>query len=103
MVDNNITICVLPGAQIWKQFLAQSSIPEYNKLAETIYITKDWDEYDNCTEYLVVGKGTHATMVSYLYPYQFDMGRWYRSKEKLRGFYPYRGYLTNKKWFLNEV
>ena len=32
------------------------------------------------------------------------MGRWYRSKEKLVGHNnQYAGYLTNKKWHLNEV
>ena len=39
----------------------------------------------------------------YLGQYTLSMGRWHRSKEKVAGIYPYGGYLTNKKWHLNEV
>ena len=28
---------------------------------------------------------------------------WWRSKEKLAGFNPFGGYLTHKKWHMNEV
>ena len=28
---------------------------------------------------------------------------WYRSKEIVSGMNPYSGYVTNKKWHLNEV
>ena len=80
----------------------ESSRKEYNKLGET-YITADnWDHYDNITKQDVMGAGTHAYMGGELDSYDLAMGRWYRSKEKLSGNYPYGGYLTNKKWHLNE-
>ena len=50
-----------------------------------------------------MGAGTHAIMVGSLAQYLLAMGRWYRSKEKVAGRFPYAGYLTNKKWHLNEV
>ena len=64
------------------------------------------------TEHDVIGKGTHAQMTSFLTPWDLYLGEnkeinsgrgWYRSKEKVAGKYPYGGYLTNKKWHLNEV
>ena len=103
LVDNNITLYCNPYGQIWKQFLAQSTIPAYNKLADTMIITEDWDEYNNYSEHYVLEKETHAMMVSLLLPYELAMGRWYRSKEIVRGKNPYAGYLSNKKWHLNEV
>ena len=102
LVDNNIILYDIPRGQIWKQFLEQSPIPEYNKLAETYYVTKDWDEFDYYSEHKVIGSGTHAHMGSYL-DYELDMGRWYRSKERVSGKYPWTGYLSNKKWYLNDV
>ena len=103
LVDNNIILYYFPGGYIWKQFLAKSPDPAYNKLAETMIITKDWDEFDYYTEHYVIGEGTHAQMVGMLEPLELAMGRWWRSKEKLRGGNPYGGYLSNKKWHLNEV
>ena len=103
LVKKNITIYAIPGSEIWKQFLLESSIPEYNILGETYLIADDWDHFENITEHYVMGNGTHAWMSGSLYPKILAMGRWYRSKEKLAGDNPYAGYLTNKKWHLNEV
>ena len=55
----------------------------------------------NISEHDVIGAGTHAQMVGYLYPSKLAMGRWYRSKEMVSGMYPIGGYLTNRH--LNEV
>ena len=93
----------MPGTEIWKQFLLESSIPEYNILGETFIITDDWDPFYNITEHDVIGAGTHAYMTGYLSPWYLNLGRWYRSKDKLAGKNPYVGHLTNKKWHLNEV
>ena len=112
LVEKNITIYNGPRAHIWKQFLLESSIPEYNKLGENYIIADDVDHYYNITEHYVIGAGTHAQMRSSLDPYllwlgenkEINSGRgWYRSKERVTGKYPYGGYLTNKKWHLNEV
>ena len=102
---------MVPGTEIWKQFLLESSIPEYNILGETMIIADDWDHYRHITEHDVMGEGTHAYMVGYLYPSDLAMGKWYhpegrgwyRSKEKIAGDNPNAGYLTNRKWHLNEV
>ena len=114
LVEKNITLYGEPGTDIWKQFLLASSVPEYNKLGETFLIADDWDHFDNITEHDVIGAGTHAQMVGSLLPYELAMGKkhhperngtngWYRSKEIVSGDNPYAGYLTNRKWHLNEV
>ena len=112
LVEKNITLYNVPGTEIWKQFLLESPITEYNILGENYIIADDWDHYWNMTEHDVIGAGTHAMMLSYLGPWELTFGEnkeinsgrgWYRSKEKVAGKYPYGGYLTNKKWHLNEV
>ena len=80
----------------------ESSIPEYNILGENMIITDDWDHFKNMTKHDVIGAGTHVHMTVHLTPHELAMGRWHRSKEMLSGFHPYGGYLTNKKWHLNE-
>ena len=103
LVEKNVTLYNGPGAEMWKQFLLESSIPEYNILGETIIIADDFDHFVNMTKDDVMSTGTHANMAAYLGQNTLSMGRWHRSKEKVAGFYPYGGYLTNKKWHLNEV
>ena len=114
LVEKKITLYGGPGFEIWKQFLLDSSIPDYNKLGETLIIADDWDHFDNITEHDVIGNGTHAQMSGSLTPEELAICKkhhpegngtygWYRSKEKVSGDNPYAGYLTNKKWHLNEV
>ena len=112
LVEKNITLYDIPGGEIWKQFLLESSIPEYNKLGENYIIADDWDHFNYITEHYVIGAGTHAQMAPAVEPLELSIGEneeinsgrgWYRSKEKVAGKYPYSGYLTNKKWHLNEV
>ena len=66
-------------------------------------IADDWDHFDNITLHDVIGAGTHAQVSTSVAQYELAMGKWHRSKEKVAGKYPYGGYLTNKKWHLNEV
>ena len=107
LVDNNITLFNEPRGKIWKQTLEQSSFPEYNKLAETFKTHSDWREYDHDIDVHLLTDGTHALLKSFSDGYlrsSSKMRGWYtRSKEKLRGHNPFGGYLSNKKWHLNEV
>ena len=92
-----------PGYDSATYFLKQSSVPEYDKLAETAIVTKDWDEFRNYCEHYVMGNGTHAQLRGFLIPMELALGRWWRSKERLRGHSPYGEYYSTKKWLLNEV
>ena len=103
LMEKNITLYVLPGGEMWKQFLLESSIPEFNIVGETFIVPDDWNHFINITKHDVMGAGTHAMMAGSMPPYYLAMGKWHRSKDKLAGNNPYSGYLTNKKWYLNEV
>ena len=112
LVEKNITLYDVPRGASWKQFLQESSIDEYKILGENYIVADDWDHFDHMTEQDVIGAGTHAYMTSYLSPTDLSFGEneeinsgrgWYRSKARVAGKYPYAGYLTNKKWHLNEV
>ena len=93
----------MPGGEIWKQFLLKSSLPDYNISGETIVIADNWDQFFNIARHDVLVSGTHAQMAPSLMTHELAMGRWYRSKEKMQGKYPFGGYLSNKNWHLNEV
>ena len=103
LVEQNITLYYPLAFGIWKQFLLKSSIPEYNILGENLIFADDMDHFDNITKHDVIGAGTHAVMVAALESYELAMGRWYRSKDKVAGMNPYSGYLSSKKWHLNEA
>ena len=103
LVENDITLILTPGGEMWEQFLAKSPVPEYNKLAENVYIPTTWGHWWYYSSIYIVQNGTHALLSTHLTQQHFCWDKWYRSKEILRGNNPYAGYLTNKKWSLNEV
>ena len=102
LIENKITLFEVPGGEYWVQFLANSPIPEYQTLSNRLKITKDWDEYDHLTEHGIIGNGTHAQMSYYLTLSEKSLGRWWRGNLVL-GNFPYVGYLSDKKWHLNEA
>ena len=102
LVDQNITIYMYPDAVLWREFMLESPIPEYGILAKNLIIADNWDHFFNMSEYDVMGNGTHAQIGPYLEPYELDMGRWHRSKEKFE-VDPFFVFLCNKKWHLKEV
>ena len=102
MIENNITLFVIPGGDYWVQFLADSPILEYQTLSKSMMIAKDWDEFDHLTEHGIIGNGTHAQMSYALEPREKSLGRWWKGN-LVMGDYPYTGYLSDKKWHLNEA
>ena len=103
LVNKDITLYYGPHGQIFKQFLLQSPIKEYRILGEKFLISKDWDEYMSIAKDILMKKGTYAVMTYALGYRELAVGRWHRSMDNVNGHYPYGGYLTNKKWHLNEV
>ena len=78
---------------------------------ENAIVVDDLDHFSNITAHDVMGAGTHAQQTYFVDGYELDFGEkyhpegrgWHRSKEIVSGVNPYAGYLTNKKWHLNEV
>ena len=102
IIENNMTYFDVPGGEYWVQFLANSPILEYQTLSKRLKIAKDWDEYDHLTEHGIIGNGTHAQMSYYLTLSEKSLGRWWKGNLVL-GNFPYVGYLSDKKWHLNEA
>ena len=111
LVEKNVTLYIYPGFHFYKQLLLDSPILEYRILGENAIIADDWDHFFNITAHDVLGAGTHARITYFVELYQLQLGEeyhpdgrgWYRSKDIVYGRNPYAGYLTNKKWHLNEV
>ena len=102
LIEKNITLFEIPGGEYWAQFLANSPIPEYNTLSKSMVIAKDYDQYDHMIEFGIIGNGTHAKMVPYLTPWDKYLGRWWQG-DLVLGNFPYGGYFSDKKGYLNEA
>ena len=131
LVERGIILYMWPGSQIWRQMLSQSDNPEHRKIAESMIITESYDQYNAMIKNEMLSQGTHAMMLSYLYPYElawatevdddqgvtivsteymtqkgeykYNHGRGYYRGEMVVGKIPGGGYLTHKQWHLNEV
>ena len=55
MYDKNISIYYWPGTEIWVQVMS-NMLPPYPELAERIYITSSYQEFDNITKYYLLEK-----------------------------------------------
>ena len=122
MYDRGINIIMIPGVEMWKQVWSTMDHPLPTLAA------KNWTEYENLIKLHVfekdsnqlsisllihdfINQGTHAKS-GYLYGRDKRLAReagagWYRSKNPLQlssVHYPFvgDGYLSNKKWPLNE-
>ena len=102
LIENNITLFVVPGGEYWEQFLANSPIPEYQTLSKGVIIAKDWDEFYYLAEHGIIGNGTHAKMSAGPDRREKSLGRWWQGNVA-QGSVPYAGYLSDKKWHLNEA
>ena len=114
-----------PGYDYWKYMMSEMPSP-YSDISQRMIITSSWDEfadmkkhsilekvgglYIHCTKVLhrCLAQGSHTALVSFLYEEDTQRAEelgtaWYRSKEVFPQDIPYAGYLTNKKWPLNEV
>ena len=99
-----------------KFFRGLDNLKYLTKITYTIYINELFKNSKICVHFVVFD--TLITNFAYLYinccPIYLDsiprrsrsgfmVPPTIRSKEKLRGHHPYSGYLSNKKWHLNEV
>ena len=49
-----------------------------------------------------VRSGSSVVECSFMYDYELEWGKWYRSKERKGGKSPWGSYMLNKKWTLEE-
>ena len=97
--EKNMTLLMDPGSFFWVQFLSNSPIPEYQTLSKRTIVAKDYADYFDLIEQGIIGNGTHAYIS---YGLRESPGKWWQGNMVL-GNYPYGGYLSDKKWHLNEA
>ena len=49
-----------------------------------------------------VRSGSSVVEIAFLYDYELEWGKWYRSKDRKGGEPPFGSYLLNKKWTMEE-
>ena len=47
--------------------------------------------------------GTHGYASDYLFPYEEEMGKWWRSEDTILSENPYTGFMVSKDWPLKEA
>ena len=105
IIERDITPFLMPGAEIWRSFLANSPDPNYQEISRRILHVKDWDEYYNLVRkvtstglYTEIGTVPTTSVVT-----EEEHKNWYRSSEMISGDNPYAVHLLNKKWPLKKV
>ena len=68
---------------------------------------KDWDESEKLIKNRVLERGEAVVELGFMFDYELEWAneyntRWYRSKHKKDGNFPFASYLLNKKWTLEE-
>ena len=102
LIENNISVLAMPGGQYYETYLANSPIPEYQTLSKHLIIAKDWNEFDYLIKHAIIENGTMARMAYCLWNEHKTLGRWWKGN-LIVGDSPYVGYLSDKKWNLNEA
>ena len=104
IINRDIIPFVAEGGEIYKQYFADSSDPNYQEISRRLVVAKDWDEYEDRVRE-TTSTGLYADIGTL--PYWFDSHEeykyWYRSSETIPGDYPFQVHLTNKKWPLKKV
>ena len=100
IIENNIILFEVPRGDYWVQFLANSPIPEYQTLSPLLKVASNWSEFFYLIEHGIIGNGTHAIMSFFISGNQKK--KWWKGN-LVHGNYPYGGYLSDKKWHLNEA
>ena len=105
LVERDIIPFYGPGGEIFIQFFAASSDPNYQELSRRLIIPKNWDDYEELV-YKVTGTGMYADIGPFpdeWYVSDEEHKEWYRSSQTVGGTNPYGVHLKNKKWPLKGV
>ena len=64
ILENDLRVYMAPGSEIWRQWLKQSDIPEYRKIAESMIIPADDSNYHAMTRNELLTQRTHMAFTS---------------------------------------
>ena len=102
LINRDIIPFYDPGGEMWIQFFAASSDPNYREISKRLIIAKDYYELDDLAQ-KVTSTGMFAQIATFPYAWEEDYKYWYRSSEKIGGTYPFVVHLSNKKWPFKKV
>ena len=105
LIKRDITLILAPGSEIFIQYFAASTDPNYQEISKRLVIANDWDEYNEMLRKVTL-TGKFAALGSEPDPFHVpeeEYKNWYRSSEAIGGFNPYGGHFLNKKWPLKKV
>ena len=103
IIDRGLIPVITPtAAYYWKSFFTYSDNELYRKLARIIVVQKDDYDLANIIKYHVQGNGTHVILLSSISEKMKTWGRYHLSQEIIEGTNPYKGWITNKLFYLNE-
>ena len=75
----------------------------YRALGEKMIKSRDWEHYYDIARDDIIDQGTHAMLHYALSKEVKKFGKYWRSRETVSGEYPFGSWLTNKRWYFNEV
>ena len=102
LIKRDITPFMFPGSEMFRQFFAASSDPNYQEVSQRLVVPKEFDEYEELvSKVLSTGLFVDVRTEPWAYPEEFK--DWYKSSETIAGDNPYTGHLANKKWPLKKV
>ena len=125
IIDRGLQVIWTPGSEstveIWKNspFYITRALAESAIVPEVIFFyigkfyfeikcsRKDWDQSEEWTKNKILQSGNAVVEAAFMYGYELDWAknystRWYRSKDKKGGRYPFSSFMLNKKWTLEE-
>ena len=104
LIKRDITPFLYPGAEIYIQFFEASTDPTYQEISKRLVIANDWDtNHDMVRKVTSTGKFAGIGSIPPWPVPEEEYKNWYRSSQTIRGFHPYGGTLSNKKWPLKKV
>ena len=97
------------GSKIIRELAKRTIVPKviYNYFEKKIHfnikiVQQDYYESEKWLDKKIQKTGSAVVQVSFLYPWELKLGKFYRSKEKKEGQSPFSSYYMNKKWTLEE-
>ena len=69
MLDRNITLLLMPGAEMWRQWFESHAVPEYRELSKDMIIAESYEEYFDLMKHAIMEDNKHAIMIGYLTPW----------------------------------
>jgi hypothetical protein len=97
VLDRGLQLFTYPGNEVGQRNMQSSPVPTYQKLGETLIVSKSYKVEEQIMKEGLFGAGTHVYLSTDVIDYE-DFGEFYWSKEIVSGYYVFGSWVVNKKW-----